>query len=213
MSAMTASTLAESDDRLVAALRLREPRAAERLVSTYQARAHRLALAITGNPQDAEEVVQDAFSSVIGRIDTFRGEAALGSWLHRIVVNAAYGLLRRRRCQRGEVALDAVPATSDERSRPATSAGAWRGDGDDAAHRIELRLALASSLGALPAHYRAILLLRDVEGRSSDEVASALGISVGSAKSRVHRARVIIRKHLAKALGVADGQQVLREIA
>jgi RNA polymerase sigma-70 factor (ECF subfamily) len=55
--------------------------------------------------------------------------------------------------------------------------------------------------------------LRDVEGRSSDEVASALGISVGSAKSRVHRARVIIRKHLAKALGVADGQQVLREIA
>ena len=210
MSTMMVSPLADPEDCLVTALRLRDPRAAERLVSTYQLRAHRLALAITGNAQDAEEVVQDAFSIVIRKIDTFRGDAALGSWLHRIVVNGAYGLLRRRRGQRREVCLDPELPMRDQGSR---SAGGWCSDCDDAAHRTELRLVVASSLRALPAHYRAILILRDVEGRSSGEVASALGISVESAKSRIHRARVFVRKHLAKALGVTDGSHVLHEIA
>lgn len=209
MSTMMASSVAEPEDCLVAALRLRDPRAAERLVSTYQLRAHRLALAITGNAQDAEEVVQDAFSIVIRKIDTFRGDAALGSWLHRIVVNRAYGLLRRRRSRRREVCLDPALPIRDQGRR---SAGGWRDDGDDVAHRTELRLVVAGSLRALPAHYRDVLILRDVEGRSSDEVARTLGISVASAKSRIHRARVFVRKHLATALGVADGPRVLCEI-
>src|SRR5258708_7825912 len=80
----------ERDRELVEALRLHEPTAAERLVATYGDRAYRLATGITGNAQDAEEVVQDVFWTVVRKIDTFRGESAFGSWLYRIVANEAY---------------------------------------------------------------------------------------------------------------------------
>src|SRR5207253_644310 len=79
---------ADRDLDLLEALRLHEPTAAERLVATYGERAYRLATSITGNEQDAEEVVQDAFWTVVRKIDTFRGESAFGSWLYRTVVKA-----------------------------------------------------------------------------------------------------------------------------
>src|SRR5437870_10998562 len=80
---------ADRDLGLLESLRLHDPTAAERLVATYGERAYRLATSITGNEQDAEEVVQDAFWTVVRKIDTFRGESAFGSWLYRIVANAA----------------------------------------------------------------------------------------------------------------------------
>src|SRR3989475_1915986 len=85
---------ADRDLDLLEALRLHDPAAAERLVTTYGDRAFRLATSITGSEQDAEEVVQDAFWAVVRKIDTFRGESAFGSWLYRIVANAAYQKLR-----------------------------------------------------------------------------------------------------------------------
>jgi DNA-directed RNA polymerase specialized sigma24 family protein len=88
---------ADRDLDLLEALRLHEPTAAERLVTTYGERAYRLAASITGNGQDAEEVVQDAFWTVVRKIETFRGESAFGSWLYRIVANAAYQKIRGRR--------------------------------------------------------------------------------------------------------------------
>ena len=96
----------DRDARLVEALRTGKASAAEHLVTTYQGRAYRVAVRIAGNPEDAEEIVQDAFLAVIRRIDTFRGESAFGSWLYRIVVNRAYRALRRRPRQRMEMALD-----------------------------------------------------------------------------------------------------------
>src|SRR3989442_1397232 len=120
---------ADRDLDLLEALRLHDPGAAERLVTTYGDRAFRLATSITGSEQDAEEVVQDAFWSVVRKIDTFRGESAFGSWLYRIVANAeAWGLsvtavksrVHRARLflrkQLGEVmtTLDATAATPCE---------------------------------------------------------------------------------------------------
>ena len=86
----------DQDCGLLEALRGREPTAADCLVSAYGERSYRLAARITRNEQDAEEVVQDAFYAVIQKIDTFRGESAFGSWLYRIVANAAYQKLRAR---------------------------------------------------------------------------------------------------------------------
>src|SRR2546425_4995712 len=83
----TASTRIDRDGLLVKALRRREPAAAELLVATYGDRAYRLASGIAGNTRDAEEVVQDAFWTVVRKIDTFRGESAFGSWFYRIVAN------------------------------------------------------------------------------------------------------------------------------
>src|SRR2546426_8968289 len=104
---------ADRDLDLLEALRRREPTAAERLVTTYGDRAYRLATSITGNGQDAEEVVQDAFWTVVRKIDSFRGESAFGSWLYRIVANAAYQKLRRSR--RRELSWDEVMPVFDDR--------------------------------------------------------------------------------------------------
>src|SRR5260370_3105354 len=98
----------ERDQALIEALRGRQPASAERLVETYGERAYRLAMRITRNPQDAEEIVQDALWTIMRKIDTFRGEAAFGSWLYRIVANAAYQRVRRDRHRRSQLSLDEV---------------------------------------------------------------------------------------------------------
>ena len=97
----------DRDGPLVEALRRRDADAAERLVTTYQSRAYRLAIGITANAEDAEEVVQDAFLSAIRKIDTFRGESAFGSWFYRIVANAALQKARRRQGNRRSALLPA----------------------------------------------------------------------------------------------------------
>jgi RNA polymerase sigma-70 factor, ECF subfamily len=163
----------DADTPLLEALRRRDPSAAERLVARFGDRAHRLAFGITRNAADAEEVVQDAFWNVIRKIDTFRGDSAFRSWSCRIVGNAAYQKRRGPANRRAELSLDAV---------------------------LPLRLALTAAIAELPAEYHTPVLLRQVEGLSNSEVAETLGISVGSAKTRVHRARLFLRKRLAAAM-------------
>ena len=190
----------DRDARLVEALLHGEQSAAERLVTTYQHRAYRLAIRIAGNAQDAEEIVQDALLTVIHKIDTFRGESAFGSWLYRIVANGAYHELRRRQGQRVEMALDDVLPAFDVDGRHAAPVADWSACVDDPCRRTELRLAMSSAIDELPAHYRAALVLRDVEGWSCAEVAEALRLSVGNVKARVHRARLFVRKRLSESL-------------
>src|SRR5262245_50275881 len=113
----------DRDQELVDALRLREPTAAERLIARYGDRAYRLAVRITGNAEDAEEVVQDAIISVVRKIDTFRGEAAFGSWFYRILRNAAYG--RRRLQTSNEIPLAEGVTAYDVRVRRAGRFRDW----------------------------------------------------------------------------------------
>ena len=213
---MSASTLpmhivsGDRDSRLVEALLHGEPSASERLVTTYQDWAYRLAIRIAGNAQDAEEIVQDAFLTVIRKIDTFRGESAFGSWLYRIVANGAYRKLRRRQGQRMEIALDDVLPAFDVDGRHAAPVADWSACVDDPSRRTELRLAMSSAIDELPAHYRAALVLRDVEGWSCAEVAEALRLSVGNVKARVHRARLFLRKRLSKSLFPSEFPKALR---
>jgi len=191
----------DRDEGLVEALRHGESSAAECLVTTYQDRAHRLAIRIAGNAQDAEEIVQDAFLTVIRKIGSFRGESAFGSWLYRIVANSAYHKLRRCHDRRLEIALDDVLPVFDEDARHAAPVADWSAAVDDPARRADLRLAMTSAIDELPAHYRAALVLRDVEGWSCAEIAGTLRINVGNVKARVHRARLFIRQRLSETLG------------
>ena len=190
------SARGDRDWRLVEALRLREPTAAEWLVATYGDRAYRLAVRITGNEQDAEEALQDAFWNVVRKIDTFRGDSAFGSWVYRIVSNAPYGKIRRRPRAFVELSLDEVLPPFHEDGRHAGAIRDWSSSIDDAAVQTELRAMLSSAVAELPAHYRAVIVLRDVEGLSMAEVAVSLGITVATAKSRVHCARLFLRKRL-----------------
>jgi len=191
---------AERDVELVEALRQREPTAAEDLVATYGERAYRLATSITGDGQDAEEVVQDACWSVVRKIDTFRGDSAFGSWFYRIVANGAYGKLRRRQGRRRELSLDEVLPFFDEQGHHAMPVADWSARVDDPAVQSELREALTSAIGELPDLYRTVLVLRDVEGLPNLEIARSLGLSVAVVKTRVHRARLFLRKRLGAAL-------------
>src|SRR4030095_3697475 len=140
----------DRDERLVEALRHGESSAAERLVATYQDRAYRLAIRIAGNAQDAEEIVQDAFLTVIQKIHTFRGESAFGSWLYRIVANGAYRKLRHRQGRCREIALDDVLPAFDVDGRHAAPVADWSACVDDPARRIELRLSISSPNGRVP---------------------------------------------------------------
>jgi len=140
----------DRDAELLEALRRREATAAERLVSTFGNRAYRLAIGITGNRQDAEEAVQDAFWNVIQKIDTFRGDAALGSWIYRIAANAAYQRRSRRARRRHEISLDEVLPPFHEDGRHADSIGDWTKDLAEPAVQIELRTSLTSALDELP---------------------------------------------------------------
>ena len=197
----------DRDAGLVEALRLGEPTAAERLVATYGDRAYRLAVRITGNGQDAEEAVQDAFWSVVRKIDTFRGDSAIGSWIYRIVANAAYGKIRRRPQASVEISLDEVLPTFHEDGRYAGVVADWTSSVDEPAVQGELRAVLSSAVSELPAHYRAVIVLHDVEGLSMAEVADALGITVTTAKTRAHRARLFLRKRLTEFMTEYNGDR------
>jgi RNA polymerase sigma-70 factor, ECF subfamily len=194
----------DRDGAVVEALRRREPTAAEQLVTEYGDRAYRLATGVTGNQQDAEEAVQDAFWIVVRKIDTFRGESAFGSWLYRIVANAAYQKLRGRRSRRGDFSWNDVQPSFDEEGRHVAPTADWSARAMDPALQIELREALTSAINALPETYRAVVVLRDVQGLTSVEVAEILGLSIPAVKARAHRARLFLRKQLGGAMEMLD---------
>jgi RNA polymerase sigma-70 factor, ECF subfamily len=196
----------DRDEELLGALRQREPAAAERLVVTYRDRAYRLAARITQDGQDAEEVVQDAFWAVIRKIDSFRGESAFGTWLFRIVTNAAYQKLRSRQSRRRDVPWDEALAVSmlDGQGRQVVPMSGWSSCVDDHSARQGLRAALTDAIDELPSAYRTVLVLRDVRGLSSHETAELLSLSVPAVKTRVHRARSFLRKELGDVMATPD---------
>src|SRR4030095_14699336 len=174
---------ADRDHDLLEAVRCHEPMAAERLAPRYGERAYRLARRITGNEQDAEEVVQDAFWTVVRKIGTFRGESAFGSWFYRIVANAAYQKLRGRQSRGRDLSLDEVLPSFDAQGRHVEPMVDWSARVDDPSVQTELRVALTSAIDELPPVARTVVVLRDVEGLSNLEIAEALGLSVPIVKS------------------------------
>jgi RNA polymerase sigma-70 factor, ECF subfamily len=194
------TTPTDRDHALVAALRRGDPTAAEDLVAAYGDRASRLANRITGSAQDAEEAVQDAFLSVIRKIETFRGDATFGSWVYRIVANAAYQCCRRRRARGGDVSLDKLLPVFDAHGRHVAPVADWSLIVDDPARQIELRIMLRAAIDELPDDYRAIVLLRDVDGLAPGDIAAILDLSVDNVTTRVHRARLFLRKRLESRL-------------
>jgi RNA polymerase sigma-70 factor, ECF subfamily len=190
----------DRDRDLVEALQQHVPLAVDQFVSAYGSRAYRLALGITRNRPDAEEVVQDALWSAVRKIDTFRAESTFGSWFYRIVVNAAYHTLRKRG-RRAEVPLDdALPSFSAEDVAAGDPTADVAATAETVADDAHLRHVLSTAIDALPPAYRGVLVLRDVEGLSNAEVAEVMHITLANAKSRVHRARMFVRRRLAPFL-------------
>ena len=193
----------DADAELVEALRREEPDAAERLVERYGDRVYRLAMRITGLNEDAEEAAQDALWTAARKIHMFKGESAFGSWVYRITANAAYQKLRTRRQKAAEIAMDDVLPSLDGDGRHFEPMDDWSNRVDEQALQGELRRVLQQAIDDLPADYRTALVLHDVEGLSNPDIAEALNISLPAVKSRVHRSRLFVRKHLAEYLKTA----------
>ena len=173
------------------------------LMERYGSRVYRLAYGITRNEADAEEVVQDVFLTLFRKIGGFEGRAALGSWIYRVATNAA---LIKRRGKRAQVEVpieDLLPQFLADGHRQGTLAwlmADWSQTPDKYLLAQENRELLERGLNNLPEHYRAVLVLRDVEGLSNEAAAEALGESVPTVKSRLHRARMALRELLSKDL-------------
>jgi len=187
----------------VEALRRHDADAPEALVATYGDKVYRLAIRITGNEQDAEEVVQDALWTAARKIDTFKGESAFGSWLYRITANAAYQKLRGRQSKKSEVSWDALAPWFDDQGHHVEPVGDWSAKVEEPALQTELRTVLTTAINDLPDDYRTAFVLHDVEGLSNPEIAETLHISLPAVKSRVHRSRLFLRQRLGEYLAAA----------
>jgi RNA polymerase sigma-70 factor (ECF subfamily) len=191
-----------NDTALIDNLRQRDTAAIEALMERYGAVVYRLAYGITRNASDAEEVVQDVFLTVFRRIESFEARSTLGTWIYRVTTNAA---LNRRRGRRAAVETsleDLLPTYKADGHREGDRSyvlADWSALPDEELLSAEGRREIARALDALPAAYRAVLVLRDVDGLSNEETAAALGDSVSSVKSRLHRARMALRELLTRA--------------
>ncbi len=192
-----------SDLTLVERLRHGDTAALEILMARYADRVYRLAHGITGNAADAEEVVQDVFLTVFRKIQTFEGRAALGSWIYRVTTNAALIKRRGRRADR-EIPLEpSLPAFLPDGHRagePTFLKTDWSQTPEADLLSKETREILHQAIIDLPDQYRAVVVLRDVQGLSNEEVAEAVGESVPCVKSRLHRARMALREQLSAHL-------------
>ncbi len=185
-----------SDERLVVGLLRGEASAVEMLVERCGPWIHRVASRLLANARDAEEVTQDVLMTVVQKIGTFKDEAAFSSWLYRIAANEACNRLRLRR-SRAEVSLEPLLPVFHDEGRHVAPVLDWSKEVQDPAVAGEVRSALQRGIDELPEEYRLVLVLRDAEGLTNEEVADAVGLTVAAVKSRLHRARLALRQEAA----------------
>lgn len=179
---------------LIARMQAGESTAVADLASTYGPRIHQLALRYLKNWEDAEEVTQDVLLKVHRKIGAFRGDAALSSWIYRITFNAAMSRLRTARFSRPSEVPDS--ASIDGVELPEREPADWSSLADDQVMRTEMRQRLIKALTHLPTVYRTPVILRDIQGLSTEEASAILRVKPQTLKSRLHRGRLILREHL-----------------
>jgi RNA polymerase sigma-70 factor, ECF subfamily len=196
--------VSDDDRQLLARAASGDGQAVERLMARYASRLYRLAYGITRNSADAEEVVQDVFLQLVQKGHGFEGRAALSSWIYRITTNVS---LNKRRGKRRELetSLDELlPRYRADGHRDGDRAFLVADWSDTPEHDLlsgEARRILEQAIDCLPEHYRAVLVLRDVEELSNEEVAQIVGDTVAAVKTRLHRARMALREQLTARLG------------
>ncbi len=172
----------------------------EILMRRHNQRLYRVARAILGDDDEAEDVMQEAYVRAFRELGSFRGEARFSTWLTRIAVHEALARGRKRR-RLVPVPLPAERGGDGERPAGPPEPPATGADPERAAANRELGEALLAAVEALPEPWRAVFVLREVEGLSTEETAAALDITPENAKVRLHRARAALRRHLDERIG------------
>ena len=162
----------------------------EELYKAHSGKLYSLVFRMVGNPADADDLLQEIFLSAHRKLDSFRGESALGTWLYRLATNQCLDFLRSRAAKTGQLtdALDDEPHLFDSATR-------------SIAEQTVARMDLERAVAQLPPGCRAAFLLHDVQGLEHGEVAAALGVAEGTSKSQVHKARMRLRALLSARRG------------
>jgi RNA polymerase sigma-70 factor (ECF subfamily) len=186
----------DNESVLVAEARAGNAESFATLINQYDRHIYRLALNITGNQEDAEDVLQDSFLKAYSNLGHFQGDSRFYTWLVRIAVNEALMKLRKRR-RASSVSLD-EPAETNDRSLMPKEIEDWGENPEQSYARAELQEILNQAMEELEPQFRTVFVLRDVEEFSTEETARMLGLSVPAVKSRLLRARLKLRNQLNK---------------
>jgi RNA polymerase sigma-70 factor (ECF subfamily) len=184
----------DPDSDLVALVLAGDGPAFAAIMTRYNQRLFRVARGVVRDEAEAEDVLQEAYVRAFAALPDFRGEAGLGTWLTRIVLNEALGRLRRRRPTEQLDVLDQDAQTGD--SRVVMFPGVNAPNPEAAAARSEVRRLLERAIDDLPEAFRLVFVMRDIEEMSIDETAANLAIRPETVKTRLHRARRLLRKNL-----------------
>ena len=193
-----------AQEELLARLKRGDEQALVDLADEFGTKIYQLAFRYLRNKEDAEEVTQDVLFKVYRKVDAFRGDAALSSWIYRITFNAAMSRLRTAKYQRSQDddRSAAVADTDLHGDAPrAKDVADWSDLADEQVLRAQLRTRVMRAILALPAIYRAPVMLRDIQGMSTEEASAVLHVKDQTLKSRLHRGRLILRKQLADFAG------------
>jgi RNA polymerase sigma-70 factor (ECF subfamily) len=188
----------QTERALVERLRGQDEYALAELSSLYGHKILQLALRYMRNHEDAEEVVQDVLLKVFRKIEMFRGDSALSSWIYRITFNTAMSRLRRTKAARLAETTDVkIGPTLNDDGAAAIDPADWSQMADEAILRQEMRARLVAAIGDLPEIYREPVILRDLKGLSTEEASIELRVKDQTLKSRLHRGRALLRERLA----------------
>lgn len=193
-----------SDEAQVIERARSKDRAAIRLIVKEQnRRLYRIARSIVRDDSEAEDVLQDAYVRAFTNLDAFRGEARIGTWLARIVINEALGCLRRRR---PVIDIDLVGENAALNGQVIAFPGASRElDPEQSVAQRQIRTLLERAIDELPEAFRCVIIARLVEGMSVEETAELLGILPQTVKTRLHRARALLKREMEKYIGPVLG--------
>jgi RNA polymerase sigma-70 factor (ECF subfamily) len=186
------------DAELVARIRAGDEGAGEALVREHAGAMLAVARRFLRYEDECADAVQEAFLAAFRAIGSFEGNAALSTWLHRIVVNCCLGQLRSRK-RRRTVSLDDLPPAFHDHGRHARPASPWVPGAEQPLERAETRAQVRACIAQLPDAYRTVLVLRDIEKFDTNQTAAVLGSTPGAVKTRLHRARQALRALLEPA--------------
>jgi len=187
------------DRQLIARLQAGDESAVQELAERYTPRIFQLAMRHMKNREDAEEVTQDVLVKVYRKVGEFRGDSALSSWIYRITFNTAMSRLRNGRLAKAaEKERDRLEsgASAEDRARLMREPIDWSHMPDDELLRIQLRQAVTAAIADLPEIYRQPVVLRDIQGLTTEEASSRLHLKDQTLKSRLHRGRLMLRERL-----------------
>ena len=196
MSVQSQSELTALNDADVVRLAQQgDANAFERIYHLHSRKIYNLCLRMTGDRTEAEDLTQDVFLQVLRKIDTFRGESAFSTWLHRMCVNIV--LMRFRKKSIVQTSLDTIMNPEKESDTPPKELG----NPDLRLNGVIDRVTLQAAINELPPGYKVMFILHDIEGYNHDEIAEMFGCSAGNSKSQVHKARMRLRELLQNAIG------------